>query len=161
MPWWFFCWFFFFFFNDTATTEIYTLSLHDALPILRQTFGERFPFVAACAAAIHAQPSARRIMLGIALDRHDIDRFRLVRVHVDRKSEIGWQISADLLPRITGVVAAHHVPMFLHEQRVRARRMERDPMHAMANFRCWIRKKLRMQAVIDWLDRKSTRLNSS
>src|SRR5436309_11558750 len=29
-----FCFFFlFFFFNDTATTEIYTLSLHDALPI--------------------------------------------------------------------------------------------------------------------------------
>src|SRR5215208_7393823 len=27
------CSFFFFFFNDTATTEIYTLSLHDALPI--------------------------------------------------------------------------------------------------------------------------------
>src|SRR3712207_9226888 len=30
------CWvysLFFFFFNDTATTEIYTLSLHDALPI--------------------------------------------------------------------------------------------------------------------------------
>src|SRR2546430_7883957 len=26
---------FFFFFNDTATTEIYTLSLHDALPICR------------------------------------------------------------------------------------------------------------------------------
>src|SRR3712207_8576881 len=26
--------FIFFFFNDTATTEIYTLSLHDALPIL-------------------------------------------------------------------------------------------------------------------------------
>src|SRR5438105_8042269 len=29
----FFC---FFFFNDTATTEIYTLSLHDALPIWAQ-----------------------------------------------------------------------------------------------------------------------------
>src|SRR2546430_8244193 len=27
------CRLFFFFFNDTATTEIYTLSLHDALPI--------------------------------------------------------------------------------------------------------------------------------
>src|SRR5437588_4595489 len=26
----------FFFFNDTATTEIYTLSLHDALPISRR-----------------------------------------------------------------------------------------------------------------------------
>src|SRR5438034_8761685 len=28
--------FLFFFFNDTPTTEIYTLSLHDALPILRK-----------------------------------------------------------------------------------------------------------------------------
>src|SRR3989441_7765990 len=27
---------YFFFFNDTATTEIYTLSLHDALPIYRE-----------------------------------------------------------------------------------------------------------------------------
>src|SRR5215204_7551937 len=42
--------FFFFFFNDTATTEIYTLSLHDALPIyqaqLRQGLqcpGPRWP----------------------------------------------------------------------------------------------------------------------
>src|SRR2546427_3463395 len=33
----------FFFFNDTATTEIYTLSLHDALPILQSVcFGGRF-----------------------------------------------------------------------------------------------------------------------
>src|SRR2546430_17142893 len=29
----------FFFFNDTATTEIYTLSLHDALPILSSAWG--------------------------------------------------------------------------------------------------------------------------
>src|SRR6266853_2763467 len=29
---------FFFFFNDTATTEIYTLSLHDALPISTPRF---------------------------------------------------------------------------------------------------------------------------
>src|SRR2546429_7188206 len=31
---------FFFFFNDTATTEIYTLSLHDALPISRSRLPE-------------------------------------------------------------------------------------------------------------------------
>src|SRR3989475_6223474 len=31
---WCMFYFLFFFFNDTATTEIYTLSLHDALPIL-------------------------------------------------------------------------------------------------------------------------------
>src|SRR2546426_9013001 len=33
--------FFFFFFNDTATTEIYTLSLHDALPIFLEIGGNR------------------------------------------------------------------------------------------------------------------------
>src|SRR2546430_11315505 len=40
---------FFFFFNDTATTEIYTLSLHDALPISVQQAG-RAVF------AVHARP---------------------------------------------------------------------------------------------------------
>src|SRR5574337_1502713 len=39
------CFLFFFFFNDTATTEIYTLSLHDALPISmvirRASLGEK------------------------------------------------------------------------------------------------------------------------
>src|SRR2546429_6508525 len=38
----------FFFFNDTATTEIYTLSLHDALPIspeARATFEKGFQIV--------------------------------------------------------------------------------------------------------------------
>ena len=30
----------FFFFNDTATTEIYTLSLHDSLPICRRNDGD-------------------------------------------------------------------------------------------------------------------------
>src|SRR5690554_8191063 len=33
----------FFFFNDTATTEIYTLSLHDALPISRASRVNRLP----------------------------------------------------------------------------------------------------------------------
>src|ERR1051326_3032777 len=33
------CCFFLFFFNDTATTEIYTPSLHDALPILGRLLG--------------------------------------------------------------------------------------------------------------------------
>src|SRR2546430_12331325 len=33
---------FFFFFNDTATTEIYTLSLHDALPIYTNGLDEAY-----------------------------------------------------------------------------------------------------------------------
>src|SRR5229473_3069695 len=36
-----FFFFFFFFFNDTATTEIYTLSLHDALPIWPELLGQQ------------------------------------------------------------------------------------------------------------------------
>src|SRR2546430_11917642 len=39
----FVCFCFFFFFNDTATTEIYTLSLHDALPIYRGRAGVGLP----------------------------------------------------------------------------------------------------------------------
>src|SRR3712207_7785146 len=39
-----------FFFNDTATTEIYTLSLHDALPISSKETGffHHFQFVSLC-----------------------------------------------------------------------------------------------------------------
>src|SRR3712207_7708581 len=37
----------FFFFNDTATTEIYTLSLHDALPIFLNTQGAKEPEIEA------------------------------------------------------------------------------------------------------------------
>src|SRR2546426_3970646 len=38
----------FFFFNDTATTEIYTLSLHDALPICSPIHDPVFHFVGYC-----------------------------------------------------------------------------------------------------------------
>src|SRR5438093_8176100 len=40
----------FFFFNDTAPTEIYTLSLHDALPISRAAHGTPAPDAAAARA---------------------------------------------------------------------------------------------------------------
>src|SRR5256885_16554487 len=40
----------FFFFNDTATTEIYTLSLHDALPICAGSVD----LLAACAGSIYS-----------------------------------------------------------------------------------------------------------
>src|SRR3712207_9596077 len=41
--------FIFFFFNDTATTEIYTLSLHDALPIsIRSAPDSMNPYLSRC-----------------------------------------------------------------------------------------------------------------
>src|SRR5256885_14792120 len=56
---------FFFFFNDTATTEIYTLSLHDALPISRCPValraGQRPPSARRCGTAgPPCRPQARR-----------------------------------------------------------------------------------------------------
>src|SRR2546423_2748866 len=48
--------FFFFFFNDTATTEIYTLSLHDALPI----FPRRLRAAGAPAGALPRRPAVAR-----------------------------------------------------------------------------------------------------
>src|SRR5436305_12046205 len=48
--------FFFFFFNDTASTEIYTLFLHDALPI-----SESESFFSACSpCSLWGRPGARR-----------------------------------------------------------------------------------------------------
>src|SRR2546428_9541357 len=62
--------FFFFFFNDTATTEIYTLSLHDALPI--------FPATARQARRRDQERSDRRAVL-------DADRRRPERAALRRR----------------------------------------------------------------------------
>src|SRR3712207_6857485 len=59
----------FFFFNDTATTEIYTLSLHDALPI----FGEgavKHGLVAAAAHLLHHHVGDARALVGGDRDPH-------------------------------------------------------------------------------------------
>src|SRR3712207_7065006 len=50
----------FFFFNDTATTEIYTLSLHDALPILRRADRRGRRHVPLRAGDRHGLPRAQR-----------------------------------------------------------------------------------------------------
>src|SRR3989442_8308288 len=48
----------FFFFNDTATTEIYTLSLHDALPIYRGSCRRSF-----CCVMLRAGSSCNQALL--------------------------------------------------------------------------------------------------
>src|SRR5258708_14927033 len=65
---------FFFFFNDTATTEIYTLSLHDALPICAVAYGWRQETIAESAKAI--SDDARELY----------GRLAKFTDHVDRKS---------------------------------------------------------------------------
>src|SRR5256885_16017033 len=70
----------FFFFNDTATTEIYTLSLHDALPILLLPTERRRDD--AEDRDITAIPGLQHLDDGFAA----LDRRELLGVEADRKS---------------------------------------------------------------------------
>src|SRR5207302_8851231 len=79
------------------------------------------------------------------------NRFRFVSVDVDRKTKIGRQISAHFTPGIAGIVAAHYVPVFLHEERVRTRWVQCDPVNTVADLRIGIGNVLRMQTAIDRL----------
>src|SRR5215467_2447816 len=54
--------FFFFFFNDTATTEIYTLSLHDALPISASPLSSWSPPALSARRGARYWPTAGRLM---------------------------------------------------------------------------------------------------
>src|ERR1035437_9212271 len=52
-----------FFFNDTATTEIYTLSLHDALPICRRQPGSAFRPARQCWRSYRPRPDRKSTRL--------------------------------------------------------------------------------------------------
>src|SRR5687768_18410889 len=54
----------FFFFNDTATTEIYTLSLHDALPICGPSRLGRLPHAAVAADSAAEDRCSERLEVG-------------------------------------------------------------------------------------------------
>src|SRR5688572_33469961 len=60
------CFLFLFFFNDTPTAEIYTLSLHDALPIYAQ---RKQPVRDALAEGAGARPFLAGVKLGEVSDR--------------------------------------------------------------------------------------------
>src|SRR3712207_9566881 len=63
----------FFFFNDTATTEIYTLSLHDALPIFSSSVRARSStFLAYSVIARRSDASPQPAMYGI--DSPDVSK---------------------------------------------------------------------------------------
>src|SRR2546429_10018166 len=64
--------FFFFFFNDTATTEIYTLSLHDALPICASARPVAARAAAAARAGDHRECGRGLRALDRRLRRHPV-----------------------------------------------------------------------------------------
>lgn len=89
-------------------------------------------------------------MFRVAFDRHNVNRLRLVRVHLDGKTKITRQVAADFSPLLAGIIAAQHVPMLLHEEHLGTRRMHRDAMDAMTDLRIRVGQfVLRLQAAID------------
>src|SRR5688500_20049438 len=67
-------------------TTLFRSAQHvDEAVLLGQAVRERLPLVAPGLAAVDAQLAVRREVLRVALDRHDVDRLRLVRVDVDRE----------------------------------------------------------------------------
>src|SRR6266496_1904432 len=79
----FFSLFFFFFFNDTATTEIYTLSLHDALPI----------------SPVHTSSPAPAIPSSVAISAPSI---RYVRAGTSMRPRLDFSTDSTLLPSSSG-----------------------------------------------------------
>src|SRR2546422_3659808 len=74
-----------FFFNDTATTEIYTLSLHDALPICPATSPQRPRCGAGSAArASSRQPLGQKLREGRVGDALRLDEQRRLRGSLER-----------------------------------------------------------------------------
>src|SRR3712207_8506568 len=82
----------FFFFNDTATTEIYTLSLHDALPIYRggrsgrQGNAKNFTRLVITTLTISPRPRCMKSGRKIAHTRGEYRRGPPARKRQDRKS---------------------------------------------------------------------------
>src|SRR3989449_5896016 len=87
---------FFFFFNDTATTEIYTLSLHDALPISVEARRARH------VAADHGDRAARGREPGIGgrSEEHTSElqsRLHLVcRLLLEKKKKLQYEIGRQM-----------------------------------------------------------------
>src|SRR5256886_8494165 len=82
--------FFFFFFNDTATTEIYTLSLHDALPISRSAISIK----ASGRFSIHRNLAA----LDVALQPRVRHRSQLDQVYGTPKELFQRLLEVEVLP---------------------------------------------------------------
>ena len=96
---------FFFFFNDTATTEIYTLSLHDALPISRRSYHREFK-----------RGELQRLAIDIINSSSVPPNNSEIAAEIIRRN--GWDVNdGDLLSSMTGKVKV-----------VRRRRMRRQSL---------------------------------
>src|SRR2546429_4516074 len=111
-----FLFFFFFFFNDTATTEIYTLSLHDALPIFSEASAR------GCAYSFDLAMRGARVAKrhGLRSEEHTSElqsRLHLVcRLLLEKKkTEIRFHLIMAFVPlQLTNLTSARQLRISIH-----------------------------------------------
>src|SRR5260370_12882858 len=111
----------FFFFNDTATTEIYTLSLHDALPIygvllehdpaVRPRSLHRDPIHLDHAVPVGEEPREDVEEGGLAATARAHHRGQLALAHLEAHPLEGLDVFARVLVRLVCAQASHHQPL--------------------------------------------------
>src|SRR3712207_9059888 len=87
---------FFFFFNDTATTEIYTLSLHDALPIL-STLEIRDLHV-----SVDTEDGPKEILKGVTLTIRAGETHAIMGPNGSGKSTLAYSVAGHPKYTVTG-----------------------------------------------------------
>src|SRR3712207_4398217 len=116
----------FFFFNDTATTEIYTLSLHDALPISRLPHAQEEQGVG----PLHRPRSppwegqalemSRSSKKGPWVEERLMQRVEAMNASGSKQMLKTWSRTSTIFPEMVGhTIAVHdgrkHVPVFVSE----------------------------------------------
>src|SRR5256884_8583833 len=136
--------FFFFFFNDTATTEIYTLSLHDALPIFAAN-GNRLPLILVRPSRVVAV--ARDGQRKIGCPRHVVGLAVVQRLKLCQLIGVLLDQIRQLVHQYTALRSAHLAPRALVERRARCR-------HRLVHIRRVGLRHLRDHFTRRWIDRR-------
>ncbi len=123
----------------------------DVAVLLREAARERLPVVAAGAAAEDLQLAVEGEVFGVALDGDDVNGLGLVGVDVDDEAEVGREIAGDFGPVVAGVVGAHDVPVFLHEEGVGGGWVHGDVVDAVADFGGGVGNVFAVEALVDGL----------
>src|SRR5205823_13493751 len=105
-----------FFLNDTPTPEIYTLSLHDALPIcmLPRVFSKVHPRTRAPWVAIAVCAVGWALCLGLGFERLvTIDVQARSEEHTSELQSLAYLVCRLLLEKKNSVICADHIPFEL------------------------------------------------
>src|SRR5439155_12719874 len=115
---------------------------------LWQALAQRMPRDTTVARAVHAQLSFWRAAEPVRFERDDVNRVGVARVGGHAEPEVRGNSVGNVAPRVTAVVAPVQSPVILQIEAVRPGGVSHDLVHALAELRVRIRKKLRAHSLI-------------